>query len=348
MVDEADDSAPGWDAIDAACARIYGTAEPQHWGTVVKYMLGGQDPLDGVSAFDAGDHWHYVSYGYSDLYTKEEGADPEWSGFGMEMTFRLKKQGAEAPVWPVGLLQNLARYVFGSGNLLMPGHTMPANGPIAADEDTELHALVFTEDPQLGEIETPHGKITFVQCVGITNAERQFSSSWNSAGLLELLRQDSKMLVSDLARPDRSQDPEWQRRAKEGRARDGSSMGKLFAPDLEWCIKGLLRKRAQVRLGALALGNFAEVLPGRVPFDRPLGIDGENQALLFEPAQACSWSRDGDTLRIGLTAEAAQELATTLRPSRGDYAIDALPGIEFTVTPSEVKDEHGNVSHVVG
>ena len=31
--------APGWDAIDAACERVYGKQEPLHYGTIIKYAL---------------------------------------------------------------------------------------------------------------------------------------------------------------------------------------------------------------------------------------------------------------------------------------------------------------------
>ena len=54
-------------------------------------MLGGPDPLDGISVYDAGDFWHFVSYGLSELYTKEC-EDPEYSGYGIELTFKLKNQ----------------------------------------------------------------------------------------------------------------------------------------------------------------------------------------------------------------------------------------------------------------
>ena len=62
-----DVSTPGWDAIDVALEQLYPDQEPRHWGTVIKYMLGGPDPLDGISAYlhedgNGGRHWHYVSY----------------------------------------------------------------------------------------------------------------------------------------------------------------------------------------------------------------------------------------------------------------------------------------------
>ena len=39
------------------------------------------------------------------------------SGFGFELTFRLKRGPSESspPTWPAELMQNLARYVFHSG-----------------------------------------------------------------------------------------------------------------------------------------------------------------------------------------------------------------------------------------
>ena len=39
------------------------------------------------------------------------------SGFGFELTFRLKREPGEAnpPTWPAALMQALARYVFQSG-----------------------------------------------------------------------------------------------------------------------------------------------------------------------------------------------------------------------------------------
>lgn len=41
------------------------------------------------------------------------------SGFGFELTMRLKREAGETgpPTWPAELLQALARYVFQSGNL---------------------------------------------------------------------------------------------------------------------------------------------------------------------------------------------------------------------------------------
>lgn len=65
--------APGWDAIDAELSRVYGSAQPEHYAPDVPSRLGGEEPLDGISAYRGshpGSHWHLVSYGMSELYEK--------------------------------------------------------------------------------------------------------------------------------------------------------------------------------------------------------------------------------------------------------------------------------------
>ena len=51
------DQVPGWDAIEGALRQLYPGQQPLHCGTVVKYLEGGPDPLDGISIYDHGDHW---------------------------------------------------------------------------------------------------------------------------------------------------------------------------------------------------------------------------------------------------------------------------------------------------
>ena len=83
--------APGWDAIDKLCDKVYPNQKnPKHYGTMIKWIFGGNDPLDGISVYDGGDYWHFITYGLSELYEKES-EDKEWSGYGMEFTLKLKK-----------------------------------------------------------------------------------------------------------------------------------------------------------------------------------------------------------------------------------------------------------------
>ncbi len=194
----------GWQAIDKVLDQVYGNQEPFHYGTLKPYQLGGPDPLDGISAYksdEAPPHWHFITYGMSELYTKESD-NPDLSGFGIEFTFRLVRAAKEEkpPTWGLNFLQNLARYVYQTGNVFDVGHRMDINGPIALEHKTDIHAIAFIQDPQLGAVETPHGYLKFLQIVGITSAELKTMQQWTTADFLAILSADNPLLVTDLAR----------------------------------------------------------------------------------------------------------------------------------------------------
>jgi hypothetical protein len=171
------DAAPGWDALNRRLTQVYGEQEPKHWGTIIKHMLGGPDPIDGISMYECReggrDHLHFSTFGYTSLYYDEESVGKPWSGYGFEMTFRLASPlpPTEEPFWLINLLNNLARYVFESGKIFGHLHWIPANGPIRKDYDTDLVGLAFVIDPVLGSIDSPHGAVEFVQAFGLTSVE---------------------------------------------------------------------------------------------------------------------------------------------------------------------------------
>jgi len=188
-----DEKALGWDAITARFDTLYPEqTNPLHFGTIIPAMLGGNDPLHGISVYDAGDFWHFVTYGFSDLWEKE-GDDPEWSGFGMELTMKLKKLD-----WVddlelkniAGVLQSLARYVFSSGNAFLPYEyiwTKQTEG-FDAGQKSKLTGFATASD-EAGIIETPHGKVEFICVVGLTDKELRSinEKEINTQGLLEKL-----------------------------------------------------------------------------------------------------------------------------------------------------------------
>ena len=83
--------ADGWLNIVKEVLRVYpGQTKPKHYGTLVKWRLGGNDPLDGISIYDGGDFYHFVTFGLTELYEKQS-RNTELSGYGYEMTLKLKK-----------------------------------------------------------------------------------------------------------------------------------------------------------------------------------------------------------------------------------------------------------------
>lgn len=189
--------------------------------TLLKYWLGGQDPLDYISMFNSpGDplkgippHWHYVSFGLSDLHgdgrvhAKENENSETYvrSGMGFELTFRLQKTENELkeekenpgkpqrpPTWPANLLQAIARYCFQTGNSLCIGDNIPWRKSLDDKSNSRLQNILIAQDAQLSTLETPFGMVDFCQMVGVTDEELEQASRWNGRGVLNYLRQDIK------------------------------------------------------------------------------------------------------------------------------------------------------------
>lgn len=343
-----DDTAPGWDAIDAALARIYPGVQPLHYGTVLKFMLGGPDPLDGVSFYPRDDHWHVIGYGMSELYAKES-ENLDESGWGFEFTFRVARAPGEdqPPMWAANFLQNLARYVFGSGNVFAPGHHVDLNGPISLSRpETAIRAAAFTVDPELGVIDTPHGRVVFLQVVGLTLAEHAVIEQWETGALLDALRPHLPLLVTDLDRGDLTGDPAVAAAIAEGIRRDGSSTGSLFVEEAGWHSE---HGRTTLTFGANAAEQIARVLTSRLPVGRELHIDAANSGVRLRPGPRTAVTpHENGLLDVELTAQAVAELAAVLLPEAGARPLPSVPQLTVRIVRSQIRDADGAVVAEVG
>jgi suppressor of fused len=336
-------SAPGWEAIDAALTPIYRSREPRHWGSIVRWRLGGPDPLDGLSAYEAGKppHWHYITYGLSELYRKESD-DPATSGWGFELTFRLARGSEDDPPdWVWSFLQGLARYVFETGNVFAQGHHMDLHGPIAlAHPETAIRAIAFARDPQLPGITTSHGVLDFVQVVGLTIDEYEAAQDWNTDALLDVIRQSNRLLITDLSRGSVLGDGDVARLVSERMAAEGSSMSAIHVDrlGLESSNHGL-----KVELGALAAERLLRMLRGRSLHGREFFVSGEGRVLRCNVASDSGWHVDGAEATVHLTVEAADAFVRTFRPEVGEYVVPGLPEVSFLVEETLIRDQAGRV-----
>lgn len=339
---------PGWAAIDAACAAIHGEAPLVHYAPRLPMIAGGDDPLEGISVFRCdrgGPHWHFVTYGFSDLHEKSTD-DPESSGFGFELTFRLRRgDETEPPAWACNVLQNLARYVFRTGNPFGVGHHVPLNGPIALGIDTEIHSVAFALDPELGVEQTPFGTVEFLQMVGITREEAKAIKRWSSTGILELLAARDPLMITSLDRPSLLEDPATRREIEARTKAEGSSSAASFTTQLafEQGDDGI-----RVRLGAIAVEDLVALMEGRVAFGREFGLLGRGNIVSFRPADAAGWSVDATEITVDTPPELAREIIERVKPLRGVYRFAALPSLTLEILPTEIKDQEGNVTEVVG
>lgn len=347
--------ATGWDAIEEQMSGLYGQQEPLHYGTLLPYILGGKDPLNGISAYAAEQpypHWHFVTFGFSELYEKES-EDPEYSGYGFELTFRLVRTAGEQepPAWAINLLQNMARYVFSSGNIFASGHYLDANGPICLGADTQLTALAFTDDPELPAIDTPNGRVEFLQMVGITADELEAMMSWNTNAFLHASQDVLPAYITDLARDSLLRLPAIADAVRQGIERDGSQTGILYVDQLDW-EPGKNRLFGTVpsvlTMGAQQAATVAKLLRGRLLKGKMLTLTSPNLQVVLEPAQVTGCVKDGGTVRISLNEETVLELETKLQPKENELKLSTVKDLRIRVRKTYIKDQEGNVVDTIG
>lgn len=182
--------APGWAAIDDALAKLYPRQVPHQFASKNAYDLEAASPLPAIAVYEWSKprHWHFVTYGLSELFEKSS-ADPEVSGFGFELTLRVPRgEGEEQPpVWALRTLQELGRYVLGSGRGFDTGHCAALGGSIAQGVDSALTCVAFVPDPLLRKISTPFGSLLFLQVVGVTEDELAAMQRLDHEGVVHLL-----------------------------------------------------------------------------------------------------------------------------------------------------------------
>ncbi|MCD8261459.1 MAG: suppressor of fused domain protein [Bacteroides sp.] len=205
-VQEDDTWAPGWEMIDTCMERLYGDQQPEHYGTnlTARASMGGDQYLDGYSIYTSGKGYkHIVTYGMSDLYADPERYGQEYNGWGYEITMKLAAESARECMWAIDMMANLARYTFRSQKWFESYHYIAGDGTsVNRDVPSAITALLIVEDTELPEVDTVHGKLGFMQLVGITEPEMRVLRSDPSRvkELVEAMKQDNPQLSTDLKR----------------------------------------------------------------------------------------------------------------------------------------------------
>lgn len=167
----------GFDAISEECDRVYpDQKDPKHYAPMIKWKFGGEDPLDGISVYDAGEYYHFVTYGMSELYEKETDNN-SISGYGMEFTFKLKKdnyEDEEAEIKCIcGVLQAIARITFTKGEIFKPYEYLYTGQTTGIDSKmvSNITGFITVPDNKFRTLYTPNGKVEFIEFIGVTDNE---------------------------------------------------------------------------------------------------------------------------------------------------------------------------------
>ena len=167
----------GWDAIINEFEKLYpDQLEPRHYGTLISWRLGGKDPLEGISVYETEDYWHFITFGLTELFEKES-ENKDISGYGMEFTFKLKKDNYEDEEIEIkcicGILQQIARITFTQGEIFNEYeylYTGQKDG-IDAKHKSNITGFISIPDTNFNTIDTPNGKVKFVEFIGVTDNE---------------------------------------------------------------------------------------------------------------------------------------------------------------------------------
>lgn len=169
----------GMDAIDKEVEGVYPNESLYtNYVPMIRWELGGPDPLDRITIHDRGDYYKYVTYGLTELYDKES-KDQTKSGFGMEFTFKLKKdthkdeEGELKNV--VGVLQTLAKATIVDGEIFKPYEYIYTGKTEVMDTEqkSNISGFIIVPDKELQSLDTPYGRIDFLALIGITAEELQ-------------------------------------------------------------------------------------------------------------------------------------------------------------------------------
>lgn len=342
-------SAPGWDAITAAFASVYGDQEPRHWGTIIPASLGGRDPLQGISAYRSQKggmpHWHLVTYGFTELWQKEC-EDASISGYGFELTMRLACDENEdaPPMWALNFLQNMARYVFQSGRIFAIGDHINCNGPIALSNSTKICAICCVEDQELpNSISTPNGTFSFVQIYGITLKELDEVIAWNTRSFTELLRTRDPLLVTSLGRDDFYGDRALLAAVREGSASEPSSTSMLYVTPLGVTESATTPTSRRIKIGAISVPSLKRLVDKRLGFSLDLQLIATQAKVLLIPEENANSYSDS---YIALNSSERQTLNDSLQSKAGVYSLS--PRLEIEVVRSEIKDQDGKIVSIIG
>ena len=164
----------GWQAITDAFLLSYpGQDKPRQLSASPSRLEGGNSSLEGINVYDAGDYWHFVTYGLSDVY--DQGTDA--TSFGMEFTYKLKKhpddKEEEVIIGTANLLKSLASLTREKGELFGPYeyvYTGQTEG-IDVHQQSLLTGFICVPDDTVEKIQTSNEEVRFIQFVGVTDAE---------------------------------------------------------------------------------------------------------------------------------------------------------------------------------
>lgn len=347
---------PGLRELEAHLTKSFaGHPDPQiipRWG--IPQWMGGNEAIDFIYVYsinhpELGEYWHFITAGLSDLFGDGRVnfpiyEDHDLSGFGIELSVMVRKQSQHIPVWPPTILHKLARYIFESGNRILPGDNIPNNTPI--ENNSSLRHFLAVKDLFVKKMSSTIGEVSFVQLVGVADNEWNAANNWSGSQFTDLLIEtDKNLLIIDPRRGETIFDlhPELISEIQRRQVEFGSDSA-CVSSKCSWEFddfrdqEGIRRRVALLRFTHRTFELFKQAIHGRLMYRRHFTIKmNEDFAISFVPEgskiETVTKKRKiavtGQLLQLFITQELLQDLIkylpTTLSSSdQLDFSSDGL------------------------
>src|SRR5580704_19111868 len=160
----------GWAFIEGLFAELYPGQTPKHAAPLVAPQHDlrlGRASVEGTHLYDAGQAWHYVTLGLTELYDQSDASFGP-NGIRCELSMRVaKRASAEPPLWPVAFLGKIASHM-SQGSVLARAVAF-RTGPIpGAPAEAGFEGAVAMLDPGIKPRPGPFGTVGVILLVGVT------------------------------------------------------------------------------------------------------------------------------------------------------------------------------------
>ncbi len=346
-------------AIDRRVDRVDGAPEVHRYRPRAPQRFRSGGPLRAVSAhrLSSPDHWHLVTYGLSELDSKESD-DPGVSGWGFELTMRVAKGtgatggrgaggagggvagrgaggpgdeagGVDEPAWAVDLLTNLAAYVWTSGHGFAAGDHIDLRGPVGPEKGGELSAAAVVVDPALGRMKGPFGRVSFLQVVVLTADELELCRSLSTDDVVAALAATDPLLVTRTGRRSLLSDPVIGAELAARAGADRRALTELAVATLSW------RRRLNATVVKMGAGASAALGPalrrGLTSPGATFTVLGDAGAVRFRVADAPAWQAGAGRIDVAVPLSEVDELAGLFDGRVGWGRRPAWPGLRWQV-----------------
>ncbi len=305
---------------------LLGSLQATEFKPDIPFELGGDQPLDKIAAYKMNEpeaHWLFLTTGFKK--------------YGFELSFRVKSNDEEAPVWAVEFIKSLAKLAFNRDNGFVVGDILSINRPLVSFVDCFLDTVLFVEDPAIEALNTGDEVIEFIQIMPITADEAMAARSWTMSKFMQVLAYQTPAGLVDLGRFSILKNENIVQAIRRGAENDGSDTECVPCGKILFNVSDA--NSAYIEIDALAAEYLLAILPGRIPHGRSIEvISPEHNLKLMAGDEGMIRGVSDSWVEITLTPNMYNQMMENLKLRRKRFFFDEFEKVAFSVNDYYIKD----------